>query len=263
MKTRKSYMMLILLLACVNIYTQNSDKSKEPGFGFNVGISHFQVKERNINGLVHRGPGFNAAAVYTQSSTNALQRFELMGEINFLKSKFDSETGTYLIRSSINYRYNRHVATFNGGIDLFLGGTASLDASQGIFESWDVNHFYWLTSYSLGFTGTIRYKLSERNAITLDFGTPLLSVISRTPSRQLYHEDNPEFTYVVEKIHENPSLESWPNHLSLELKLAYHLKVKEKSSRTLFWKFNYVNNNVSNSNQFRFITHAFGIEFLF
>lgn len=256
-------MMMILFLPSVETFSQQGGNGIGPTFGFSAGISHFQVKEKNINGLVHRGPGFSASALYSHFSLYALQRLELSGGLNFLQSRYEPEAGTYLIQTSINYRYQRLVVSPGRGLALFLGGMAGLDASQGIYQNWDLNHFHWLTSYSLGFSGSFRYELGERNALTVEWAIPLLSLISRTPARRLYHEDNPGLSYILGKIHENPTLESWPIHRSVEMKLGYHRKAKDRGQQAFFWKFNHVNNHGPGSNPINIITHAIGIEFLF
>jgi len=263
MKTTGVYMMLILLIVSEDVFSQNRKDGRIPSLGFNAGISHYQVKEGNLNGLVHRGPGFNAAALYFHWSSNAMQRLELMVGMGFLKTGFEEETGTYLIQTSISYQYNRLAASFNDRWGLYLGGMASLNARQGIYEKWDKNHFHWLTDYSLGFSVLAKHEISNRSGISLELGVPLLSVISRTPKALHVHEANPEFMKVLSQIHEQPSLEILPVHFSLELKAAYHLKPGKRMSQTLFWRMNYVNNHVATSNQFKSVNNTFGIEFLF
>jgi len=263
MKTIYFYIMLILFFICEETISQGRNESVGSIFGFNAGISHYQVKERNLNGLVHRGPGFNTAAVYENYSAKLIQRLELMIGVGFLKTGFEEEGGTFLIHSSLSYQYDRLVAVFNDRWGLYLGGMAGLGARQGIYENWDENHFYWLTSYSLGFNTIVTFEFSGRSGISFETSTPLLSLISRTPRTLQFHEASPEFRYVIEQVHQDLSLEILPKHFSLELKAAYHLKLRGNVKQTFFWRMNYLNNRVSSSGQLKLFNHTFGIEFLF
>ena len=225
---------MLILVFCGNYtYSQISNESLGSKFGFSAGISHYQVKERSINGLVHSGPGFNVAAVYSYKCSNSIHRLELMAGLNFLKTDFESERGSFLIQSSARYSIISQVASLKDRFGLFLGGQAKLQASQSIYTNWDVNHFYWLTSYSLGFNGIANYEISNKSAISVELGLPLVSFISRTPESLLFHEANPEFLEVVNQVHQNPSIEFPLNHFSPELKLAYN---REAGKKAIQWK---------------------------
>jgi hypothetical protein len=263
MKTMILFLMLILVFCGNNTFSQINNENIGPNFGFYAGISHYQGKERSINGLVHSGPGFNAAFVLSYKCSNSIHRLELMAGLNFLKTYFESETGSFLIQSFARYSIISQVASLKERFNLFIGGQAKLRASQGIYTNWDVNHFYWLTSYSLGFNGIANYEISNKSAISVELGLPLLSLISRTPESLLFHEANPEFLYVVNQVHQNPSIEFPLNHFNPELKLAYHRDAGKKAIQTIFWRFSYIDNNVEGSCEIKIMNHAFGVEFLF
>lgn len=233
------------------------------GFGFNVAVSHYQVKEYNLNSLVHSGPGLNIAGVYEHYSDGSRQRLELLAGMNFLKSKFETEAGSYLIQSSLNYRIGRRVVSCFNGMELYLGGSAGLNAVQGIYDNWDVNHFYWLTSYSVGLHAMSHIRIGRRGSVSLEATLPMIAVISRTPADLFHHEDNPDFLYVIDRIHRDPSLESLPSHFAPEVKLSCHTVLRGQARQTLFWKLSHVKNHVDASDPLLTIQHAFGIEFLF
>jgi hypothetical protein len=255
---------IFMLFFCGNItFSQSSNENPRPKFGFYAGISHSQVKERSLNGLVHSGPGFNLAAIYTHKYSNSIHRFELIACLNSLKTNFESETESFLIQSSAQYSIITQVARLEERFDLHLGGFAEMQASQGIYPNWDVNHFYWLTNYSLGINGIANYEISNTSAISVELRLPVFSLISRTPKSLLYHEANPEFLYVLNQIHQNPSFEFLPKHFNPELKLAYHRMPGKKAIQTIFWRFSYVDCKVKGSNEIKIMNHALGVEFLF
>jgi len=144
-----------------------------------------------------------------------------------------SSTGMAIFRYSLSNQLKRH----NDRFKMFLGGEVQAKATQGIYTNWDVNHYYWLTSYSLGFIGRTQYEISNHKVVSISIGMPIISLISRTPDRLLMHEANPDFLYVVDQIHQNPSLESPLHHFNPEFKLAYHRNVGKKTVRTIFCQF--------------------------
>ena len=256
-------MVMMLVIGGNNIFSQTSGQDTGANIGFSAGISHCQLKEYSLNGLVHSGPGVSVAAVYAVKSSKSIHRLELMAGFNLLQTDYEPEIGSFLVQFSAHYSFSRHVAKLNGRGDLYLGGLAKLNASQGIYTNWDVNHFYWLTAYSIGFNSIVHYNISNKSAVSAEFGLPVLSLVSRTPERLLFHEAKPEFIYVINQVHQNPSLEFPYHHFSPELRLAYHRKIGKKAIQTIFWRFNYVRSNVKGSSELQNFNYALGIEFLF
>ena len=263
MKTIIVEMAMILVISGNSIFSQTGGQDTGANIGFYAGISHGQLKENSLNGLVHSGPGFSAAAVYANRCSNSLHRLELMAGLNLLKTDYEPEIGSFLIQLSARYSINCHVTKLNDRFNLYVGGLAKLEASQGIYTNWDVNHFYWLTAYSIGFNSIANYKISNKSAVSADFGLPVLSLISRPPERLLFHEAKAEFIYVVNQVHQNPSLEFPFHHFNPELRLAYHRKIGNKAIQTIFWRFDYVRSKTKVSREFQNINNALGIEFLF
>ena len=242
---------------------QAPDKIDRSTFGFSVGLSHFQLKERLINNLAHTGWGFCAGGIYLKPAVRSNHRLAFNVGFNMLKSAFEEESSTYLIHSSLTYRYNYRIISINDRTDLYIGGQAGMEATQGIYENWDENHFYWLTAYTLGLNGRLQINVSDRSAFSFEGNLPFIALVSRTPATRLIHEDNPVFSSVVGKIHEHPSLASWPDHFAVEFKLGYTFSFKGKSRQTIFWQGNYISNDIARSKKINIINHTAGIEFLF
>ena len=263
MKTIIVEMAMILVISGNNIFSQSSGQETAANIGFSAGISHCQLKENSLNGLVHSGPGFSAAAVYANKCSNSLHRLEMMAGLNLLKTDYEPEIGSYLIQLSARYSINCQVTKLNDRFNLYIGGLAKLEASQGIYTNWDVNHFYWLTAYGIGFNSIAKYEISNTSMFSAEFGLPVLSLISRTPEELLFHEAKAEFLYVVNQVHQKPSLEFPNHHFNPQLRLAYHRKIGKKAIQTIFWRFDYVRSKAKGSSEFHNINNALGIEFLF
>jgi hypothetical protein len=221
------------------------------------------VKERLLNDLVHRGKGFFMGGIYTISSSYSNQRLEINAGFNMLKSSFEHESGSYLINFAMAYRNNFRIAAIGDKTSLFLGGLAEFYTHQAIFENWDKNHFYWLTSYSIGLNSSLKYDLSSNRSIRFEIGLPVLSLLSRPSQQILIYEDKPDISYIVKRIHNDPSLHTLSNHFAFELTLRYILDMKGKKWQSIYLRCSGINNNINGSEKINLISHTIGYEIHF
>lgn len=242
---------------------QDTEKKGESRFGFDLGFSHSQVKDYALIQLAHKGPGFRTGFVFTRVTSKNNHRLSLNGGFNSLKSSFEEEAGTYLLNTSLKYRYSRRIVSFNEKSKLFLGGRIALEATQGIYENWDENHYYWLTGYSLGVNGLYSLSLPDDKLLTCEISLPILTLASRTPGTNLRHEEQAQFSAIISRVHENPKAATWPDHFAVEVRMSYHYDVRGKFWQSVFWQFNHVNNKIAGSDRIRMIDHEIGFEFLF
>jgi hypothetical protein len=148
-------------------------------------------------------------------------------------------------------------------IRLFLGGITGLDSHIAYYANWDESHFYWLTSYNLGFDGILTYQKSDKSSFWLEMNTPLVSLVSRPPERLLYKEINFDFWWIIDELHEDPRFTSIHQHLALSLDLGYTFKYSSKFKQSIFWRFRFIKNSMEYSKEILILTHTLGVTFLF
>lgn len=158
---------------------------------------------------------------------------------------------------------DRRITERNNPFTLYLGGQAKLLADQGIYINWDENHYYWVTGYSIGFNSMARFRISEKRALSFEFGLPLVSIVARNPGTERYHEANPEFLKIVKQIHRDPTIEFPGTYFNPEIKLAFHISTGKKPEHILFYRFDYLANDIPGSMKMKNIHHALGYEFKF
>lgn len=266
MKTQLSILFLImagLLMPAHDLAAQDPAKKAHSRYGFSLGFSHSQVKDLALVPIVHKGPGFIAGAIFSRADDKGDHRLEFNGGFNSLKSSFEEEAGSFLINTSLRYRYGHRIFPGNEKSAFYLGGRIGLEATEGIYENWDENHYYWLTSYSLGLNGLYVLKLTGLTRLTCEVNLPIVALVSRTPVKNQLHEEQAQFTAVVTRIHENPKAVTWPAHFSPDVRIGYNYDIKGKVTQAFFWQVNLINNSISGSDRVRMIHHQIGIEFLF
>jgi len=262
--TNMLFIMCLILVSTGNLaFSQDWEIAGQSKIGFSAGLSHLQVKDKTLNGLVHSGPGMGVAFFYSNSCCNYLQDLEIYGGISFLQSKFETDMETYFLQGALQYSLKRKISRLIGKTDIYLGGQVKIDASQGIYSNWDENHFYWLTSYCLGFNGHIGYQISKKSTASVGLGLPLISMVSRSPEHQYFHEANPDVGYILKAINQNPALQFLTAHFNPELKLSVQSSIGKRFSVSLFWKFSYTYNDMKGSRDLYIINHTVGIGFLF
>ncbi len=265
MKSKITFLLILMIFNTGFAFPSDKDSGTQKYFGFTIGLSHNQVKEKVLNDIRHQGTFFPSpiSFIYEKAKINAIQAFEFNLHFTGLKSRYDPDVSSLMIHPDINYRYLWKINRANETWGFYLGGITGLNMQLGWYDNWDDSHLYWLTSYYLGADGRWNYKLSDKSFFYLDISFPLLSVVSRPPERFLYKGVNPEFSWIISEIHENLRLTSVHQHFAMNVDLAYELRYSEKSKLRIFWRIYYLNSNMEYSKNLRVISHTIGATLLF
>lgn len=255
---------IFLLIAFISISTaRDRADSVRSMFGFNIGLEHYQIKEHLINGLNNKGMGLMISGLYLRSLPVSNHKVEIRVGFASLKTSLEIESESFLSNLQLVYHYNRRLVSMSPKDNLSLGGLIALHLNQGIYQNWDANHFYWLTTYCLGFEGLYMHNFSDKSRMVLEFNFPIIDLVSRTPAERRIHEDNASFKYVLSTMNNNQVLTSWPNHFAMDWKLGYTLFSKRGIQQTIFWQIEYINNQMADSRRFTSVGQTFGFEILF
>lgn len=265
MKGKIIYILVFIILNTEPTFSDGNDSNTRKYFGFTIGLSRNQVKEKVLNNIRHQGTFFPSpiSFVYENVKINSIQRFEFNLFFTGLKSRYDPDVSSLMIHPDINYRYIWKINKANETWGFYLGGITGLNMQLGWYDNWDDSHLYWLTSYYLGADGRLDYTLSNKSSFYLDISFPLLSVVSRPPERFLYKVVNPEFSWIISEIHENLRLTSVHQYFAMNVDFAYELRYSEKSKLRIFWRIYYLNSNMDYSKNLRVISHTVGATILF
>lgn len=261
---KKIALSIFLLIAIIsNSTAQGRADSVRSMYGFNIGLEHYQVKEHLINGLNHKGMGLMISGVYIRSLPVSSHKVEIRAGMASLKTSMEVESESFLSNFQLIYHYNHRLVSMGPKDYLSLGGLIAMHLNQGIYQNWDENHFYWLTTYCIGFEGLLIHNFSDKSRMVLEFNFPIIDLVSRTPAERRIHEDNTSFDYVLSTVNNHPVLTSWPDHFAMDWKLGYTLFSKRGIQQTIFWQIEYINNQMPDSRRFTSVGQTFGFEILF
>lgn len=148
------------------------------GFGYGLILGHLQVREDLLLPLRWRGPQAGLDMRWEGGSGPGRHRLSLVVPVSVLHERFGNAGGAMGLEAS--YAYDRVVRRGPGGRDLSLGGALGMHQHNGIYFSWDEEHLYWLTAWSLA------PRLAWRPpgpgggwALAVDL--PVVALISRPP----------------------------------------------------------------------------------
>ena len=259
----KKRIVFIITLVFLNLGIAFPQEKSDNIFGFTIGFTEYQVKEKVLNNIRNRGMFFSGGLFYEKIKEFSYQKFELYMIYNKLKSRYDPNKATIAVNLSLNYRYARKVKDIKDDFCFFLGGVIGLDSYVSFYDNWDDSHGYWLTSYYLGLDAILTYQTSDKSTLFMEFNTPVVALISRPPERILYKMDNPGFSSAIKKLHENLRLTSMHQHFVLNINLGYTFQYFNKFKQSIFWRFMYLNNDMTYSKKINILIHTLGISFRF
>ncbi|HSG07209.1 MAG TPA: hypothetical protein VLA36_02560 [Longimicrobiales bacterium] len=164
----------------------DSDPTWTRGFGYGVTLSAVQSRDDLLAPLRWRGPGFGLKASWDWGGNDRRHAVALRMPISILSNRFGHRG--YAFAPALTYGFLTRVARSQDTAAGWLGGRMRLDMFNAFYESWDDEHLYWITAYSLGPTGAWRGRFRGAPAwATLD--VPLLAAVARPPEPRLNQID--------------------------------------------------------------------------
>jgi hypothetical protein len=105
-------------------------------------------------------------------------RASVLIPVSVLKERYGNPGGAMGLE--VSYSYDRVVRRRFGDGALSVGGRVEMDQHNGLYFSWDEEHVYWLTAYSLAPRVAWRSD-GALDGATLALDVPLLALVSRPP----------------------------------------------------------------------------------
>lgn len=233
-------------------------------FGIALGINEYQVKERVLNNIRHRGLSPTALGIALDIlSAKTLQRYEMFLMLNLLESRYDPSRTSYVLSSSIRYRLLKKSPRTGAYFNYSLGGGIGGDHDLVYFSRWDDCRTYWLTSYYITMDGLLDRELSEELSCWLEASIPIVALVSRPPHRFLDKMGRPDLVGLLGEIHDNMRITSLHEHFLGKVKLGYTKRKSTGSRWDLFWQIKYAKSSMPYSRTIDILTHAFGVQYYF
>jgi len=258
------FTMVVLLTMCSgNSSAQTDVNSLKKIKGIRLGISYNELQEGSLNRITHGGNGFSGGWFSEKSNGKTVKRFEFQFASNLLKSSFENEISSYHFNIPVGFHYLFNVFERTSSTGFYIGGFAEMGLNIEYFDNWDENHFYWLTSYSLGPDFRIYHCFQGEHKLQVDWNLPFVALVSRPPSSIMEIQSKTGLFEITKKIHENPRLVFIDRNFEIHFQAKYFWGDSKKVQPKLFWQIHYVNNHVPDSGRLKMINNSLGVEICF
>jgi hypothetical protein len=153
---------------------------KQTGHALRIGISlaHVQARDELLAPLRWQGPGLALEVGWDVDGARDDHRLTFMVPFALLENRFGHRG--FLLGAGLEYAYRRSTPWSMGGGPLHLGGRMRYLLHDGFYESWDQEHGYWLTAYTLAPAASWSGAPGSRlEPLSLSVTLPLLAAVSR------------------------------------------------------------------------------------
>ena len=197
------------------------------GLGYGVTLSLDQARDDLLAPLCWRGPGFGLRGSWTWGGSDARHVLSLVVPISVLSNRFGHRG--YALAPALGYGYLAQIARRRSRSSVWLGGRFRMDMFNGFYESWDDEHLYWMTAYSLGPTAAWRGRLGAYPA-WLGLDLPLLAAVSRPQADRLNQIDRlTKFSGHFVDTQKNLSFATLPDYVALHASAGVVVRVAGRS----------------------------------
>jgi hypothetical protein len=256
------YSVILLKISCSTFSQEQTDIGNKLS-GFHIGISHTDLKEESLNRAIHKGPGLMGAIYFERSDGKSVKKVKMELGSSFLSSDYEGETSSYLFSGSASFSYLQNLEIAPPAFGFYLGGRVKAATAIEYFDNWDESHFYWTTSYSLGVDFRGSYSFGRNSRISLEVDFPVLSLVSRPPSKFMTTQSSPALAEVLRELNQDLQFLSVGDFRNLNIQLKFSLRNPKKFVPSIFWKFSDMHINMNGSNPMKYISHTLGIEYRF
>jgi len=261
MRNRLCVIILSILSCTGTSRSQGLQPRDSKDVGLAIGVVEYQVRDRVLNNLRHRGTLVSGSFFRIRTRTFSQTRFDFDLTFSKLASRFDPDRSTFASSLAFSYSYARSVPLASHAYRVYLGGVAGLESHLTFYENWDDSHFYWLTSYFIGLRGSLTISISDTRSVFVNIAAPMLALVSRPESRILYKTVSRDAGWILSKLHDGMRLTTVHEHQAVDVTVGF--LVGHRFRRGLLWRFHFVHNSIPSSRSLSILSHRLGALIVF
>lgn len=195
----------------------------ERGLGYGVTFALTQARDDLLAPLRWAGPTLGLGVSWTWGTTAATNAVAFELPFSLLSNRFGHRG--YALAPLLTYGHLRRVTAERSGSAVWVGGRLRGDLFNGFYESWDDEHLYWTTAYSLGPTVAWRGRAGGFT-VWGSVDLPLVASVSRPPAERLNQTDRlTRISGHLVDTQKNPSLAAFPDFAALHLTLGGVMRI--------------------------------------
>jgi len=126
------------------------------------------------------GLGLGLRGGFERVGERTYQQAVLLFPVSLMQNRFDHKALALGLeaRYTIEGLFRRSIASGTAS----FGGQLKWDLHDGFYQSWDEEHIYWLTAYSVGPHGAWRRATGPGATLGIEVDLPLIAAVSRPPA---------------------------------------------------------------------------------
>jgi hypothetical protein len=177
--------------AVIHAAAQTADSGTRAGlhhrFAYGLVLTHQQTRDELLVPLRWAGPGAGLRVEWETAGPASRHALALQVPITVLQNRY-GHTG-YALCAEAAYSYQHEIAETGSEGVLSLGGHLGWKMRNAFYESWDDEHIYWFTTYSLGPRLAWSGRPGSGVHLTATLEVPVLAAVSRPPHHRLNKTD--------------------------------------------------------------------------
>lgn len=188
-------------------------------FRYGLALGYDQARDDLLLPMAWAGLGVGLRTAMERVGARTRHTFSLQLPASLLQNRFGHKA--LALGAEASYTVDRAVGRAAGGV-LALGGQVKWDLHDGFYASWDEEHAYWLTAYSLGPRVAWRRVPGSGSGLSAELDLPLIAAVARPPATRLLKTD--PLTHVAFHLFDtsrNPVLTGFPRYTAAHLGLAW------------------------------------------
>jgi len=251
---------IVLLLLVMPLFSIS--QTKESTWSLSLEPMLYRNMETLILAKKNKALGMLFKGEWNKATISGIHRAGLAFIYARPKNEFEPANVTLAMNVDLKYSYLIKLKSVEKA-GLYLGGMAQADYKLAYYALWDDSHMYWADFWGIGFSSWLEKPLKERSGFIASFELPVFGLASRPPLRRDYKIDDQSFGGIMEMAHQDLKVVSPVSYFNPVLKFGIRLKYSDKFSTDFYYHFEYLNADISYSDEYKQLQHGLGINLIF
>ncbi len=240
-----------LISCCLLAIGTTNARAQTHGWYLSGAASYTQTSEKNIDGLINKGPSVSGTVSRIFGSGDLSQ--ELKARVGIAVSKTGYEGKYRSITPEIMLQYTLLKPVTIAEITARVGGFARLHVQDSYYPKLDQGRYYWSNFTGLGIRGEVSKPLNNGSALEFGAELPVAGFISRPEADRFFRIDELSFGNLFKRNFSNLKAATVNRILNPTLWLAVALK--QGWIERFGYEFNYLSMKHPVSNDFARLDH--------
>jgi len=258
-KTIKLILFFIFIVIGKIIFAQNNVKNN---FIISLQPTYYQIKENNINGLVHANIGYKLDLYFEKYKNRLLNTISISGSYMRPKTKYENSISSVFAGIKLQYDLLYQINQL-GKQNIFVGGLIKADYKLAFFPSWDDSHLYWANFFGFGLKSKFEKNINDNKTFICSVEIPILGLVSRPETYRYYKIEEVSFKNLISKNHSQLKLSTFNNYFEANAALGINYKITNKFAVGFQYNIEFARIKTNYSQPFFVLQQGLGLKLIF